>query len=90
MSGLKTIDTDIINSDRFSDLPSSARDLYIFLLANSDKDGDIYNAKAVSRSININTNILDALEDAGFIESLENEFYGGYYNITDWERHLRG
>ena len=71
----------IIESDAFYDLSMEEQVLYLHLGMNADDDGIVDNARAVTRSCGLKTNVLDRLIELRFLMRLEN----GLILIKHWK-----
>ena len=83
MSDRRMINADIIESDAFTDLPFSARMLYISLILHADDDGFVNNPKKIQRSVRASLKDLDSLIRKRFLLS----FPSGVVVIKHWWMH---
>lgn len=70
----------VIDSDKFLDLPSSAQALYFHLGMRADDDGFVNNPKKIVRMINVGDDDLKLLFIKGFILDADN----GIIVIAHW------
>lgn len=76
----RCIDTAVIKSDRFKELPLSAQMLYIYLILEADNYGFLNNAKSTCETIKAAPEDLDILIEKGFLMP----FPSGVYAIKHW------
>ena len=75
MFSLKVVDT-----DRFTDMPTSAQALYFHLGMHGDDDGFVASPRKIVRAVGCNIDDLNILAAKGFIIP----FKSGVVVITDW------
>lgn len=80
MAKRRMFSLDIVDTDRFLDLPLSAQALYFHLGMRADDDGFISSPKRITKMAGSNTKDLDLLIDEGFII----QFDSGVCVIADW------
>ena len=83
MAKRRMISIDIVESDRFCTLKSSAQLLYFHLNMNADDDGVVDKWKSILRYLRIKREHLDSLIDAGYVIELDS----GAMLISDWHIH---
>ncbi len=83
MAKRRMIAIDIVESDRFCVLKSSAQLLYFHLNMNADDDGVVDKWKSILRCLRIKREHLDSLIDAGYVIELDS----GALLISDWLIH---
>lgn len=83
MAKRRMFSSDIVESDGFCLLKSSAQTLYFHLNMNADDDGVVDKWKTIMRYLRIKSEHLDALEKAGYIIRLDS----GALFISDWLIH---
>lgn len=79
----RMINADIIESDAFTDMPFSARMLYISLILHADDDGFVNSPKKIQRSVNAKPNDLNLLIKKRFLLA----FDSGVVVIKHWWLH---
>ena len=67
MANKRMISKDIFDSDKFSNLTSSAVKLYVYLIIAADDDGFVDSVQAVKRRCGCNALALRQLCDKGFV-----------------------
>ena len=72
---------DVVETDRFLNLPPSAQLLYFHLGMHGDDDGFVAAPKTVMRSCKCRTRDLTTLEENGFIQ----QFPSGVCAVTGWK-----
>ena len=83
MSDRRMINADIIESDAFTDMPFSARMLYISLILHADDDGFVNSPKKIQRSVRASARDLDLLIEKRFLLP----FDSGVVAIKHWFIH---
>lgn len=81
MASRRMVSKDVIESDRFFDIPLEVQALYMHLLVNADDDGFIGNPKTIIRMTGSNMESLKQLVESGFLI----EFESGAIVIVDWK-----
>lgn len=81
MANRRMFSKDIIDSDRFLDMPPTSQNLYFHLGLQADDDGFVSSPKKVKRMCGANDDDLKLLEAKRFIISFES----GVIVITDWK-----
>lgn len=81
MADKRMFSLQIVDSDAFLDLPTSAQALYFHLGMRADDDGFLNNAKTIARIVGSNTKDLDLLVEKRFIIAFE----GGVSVIKHWK-----
>lgn len=76
----RCIDTSVIKSDRYKEMPLSAQMLYIYLILEADNYGFLNNAKSTAENIGSSPEDLDILITKGFLMPFAN----GVYAIKHW------
>lgn len=80
----RMISTEILETDIFSDLPATAKLLYIYFILHSDDDGFVAKPKSIMRSINSNEDDFRVLDAKKFIISFPE---GSVCVIKHWRVH---
>lgn len=70
----------VIYSEKFSDLPSDALKLYVYLMLEADDDGFVGHVRTVINMAGLDRNILEMLKSRGLIY----EFKSGVCVIVHW------
>lgn len=83
MSERRMFSRTVLESDKFIDLSSRAKVLYLYLCLSADDDGAVSNPKTVARTVGSTNDDLEDLVDAGFIIS----FASGIVVICHWRIH---
>lgn len=83
MADRRMINADIIESDAFTDLPFSARMLYISLILHADDDGFVNSPRKIQRSVRASVKDLESLIEKHFLLS----FPSGVVAIKHWFIH---
>ena len=83
MAKRRMFSVEIMESDAFCVLPSSAQNLYFHLCMNADDDGFLDKWKSILRYLRIKSNMLDELIRTGYVIELGEEVI----LISDWRRH---
>ena len=83
MAKRRMISIDIVESDRFCTLKSSAQLLYFHLNMNADDDGVVDKWKSILRYLRIKREHLDSLIESGYVIELNS----GALLISDWHIH---
>ena len=83
MAKRRMFSVEIVESDAFCVLPSSAQTLYFHLCMNADDDGFVDKWKSILRYLKIKSGMLDTLIDTGYVI----EFANDVLLIADWRRH---
>ncbi len=73
----------VLGTTQFQGMPQSAKLLYIYLILNADDHGMLGNPKALCRSYQIRTTMLDSLAENGYIYMFES----GVIVILHWPMH---
>lgn len=81
MANRRMFSKDVIDSDRFLDMPPTAQNLYFHLGIQADDDGFVASPKKVKRTCSATDDDLKLLEAKEFIISFES----GVIVITDWK-----
>lgn len=81
MANRRMFSKDVIDSDRFLDMPPTTQNLYFHLGMQADDDGFVASPKKVARNATAGADDLKLLEAKGFIIS----FASGVIVITDWK-----
>lgn len=71
----------VVDTDRFTDMPPSAQSLYFHLGMHGDDDGFVSSPKKIQRSVGCNDDDMRLLAEKGFIIP----FDSGVVAITDWK-----
>lgn len=71
MANRRMFSKDVIDSDRFLDMPPTAQNLYFHLGIQADDDGFVSSPKRVKRACGAADDDLKLLEKKGFIISFE-------------------
>lgn len=80
MAKRRCISLEIIDTDKFLDMPASTQALYMHLLCRADDDGFVGNPKRILRMLNFSIDDLNLLCMKEFIIPFES----GVIVITDW------
>ena len=83
MSKKRMIDTDMLESDIFLDLPISAKILYFYFILKADDDGVIAKPKAITTEMQATIEDLQTLIDTSYVLSFPN----GIVRVKRWEMH---
>ena len=83
MAKRRMFSVEVIESDVFCTLPSSAQGLYLHLCMNADDDGFVDKWKSILRYLKVKRGMLDCLITSGYIL----EFNDEVLLIADWRRH---
>ena len=83
MAKKRMFSIEVVESDAFCVLPSTAQNLYFHLCMNADDDGFVDKWKSVLRYLKIKQAMLDLLIEGEYILS----FATGVLLISDWRRH---
>ena len=83
MAKRRMFSMEVVESDVFCSLPSSAQNLYFHLCMNADDDGFVDKWKSILRYLKIKRIMLDELIRIGYVI----EFRGDVLLISDWRRH---
>jgi len=75
MNGRKIFNKQIVSTNKFLEMPTSAQALYFHLGMNSDKLGVVTSPKSVMRYLGTNQSSLDTLIENRFIKAIENGLY---------------
>ena len=76
----RCIDSSVIKSDRFRDMPLSSQMLFIHLILEADNYGFLNNAKSTAENIGASSEDLDNLIQKGFLLHFPSEVFC----ITHW------
>ena len=76
----RCIDSSVIKSDRFRDMPLSSQMLYIHLILEADNYGFLNNTKSTAENIGASSEDLDNLIQKGFLLHFPSEVFC----ITHW------
>ncbi len=74
----KYIELDIVQTDRFMNLPLSTRMLYIQMICESDNEGFINNSQAIARVLGVGKIEFELLCNEGLIVSSKKNGWSGY------------
>lgn len=80
MANRRMFSKDVVDSDKFLDMPPTAQNLYFHLGIHADDDGFVSSPKKVQRSATASNDDLTSLISKGFIIPFET----GVVVITDW------
>lgn len=83
MAKRRMFSMEVVESDVFCSLPSSAQSLYFHLCMNADDDGFVDKWKSILRYLKIKRVMLDELIRVRYVI----EFGGEVLLISDWRRH---
>ena len=83
MAKRRMFSIEVVESDVFCSLPSSAQSLYFHLCMNADDDGFVDKWKSILRYLKIKRMMLDELVRIGYVI----EFGEEVLLISDWLRH---
>ena len=83
MATKRMFSNQVINSEGFRNLSSSAVRLYFYLCMSADDDGLIPDGNAVRRLLYIKNSFLDELVEGGFVQ----KFPSGVFGISHWRIH---
>ena len=83
MATRRMFSKDVIDSDRFLDMPLTVQALYFHLAMQADDDGFVGNPKKIQRMIGSGKDDISVLIDCGFIIP----FNSGIIVITHWKSH---
>lgn len=83
MAKRRMFSLDVIDTDHFLEMSSSAQSLYFHLGMRADDDGFVSSPKKITRAINCNEDDLELLKNEGYIIPFEN----GVIVITHWKQH---
>jgi len=72
---------DVIDTDKFLDMPASSQILYFHLGVRADNDGFISSPKAIVRAVNCEAADFDTLIKKGFVSLVDN---GAYIEAWRW------
>ncbi|EHQ8839752.1 hypothetical protein KI123_002379 [Enterococcus faecalis] len=67
MANRRMFSKDVVDSDKFLDMPPTAQNLYFHLGIHADENGYNPKPKAVARMINVSEEYLQMLEENNFI-----------------------
>ena len=82
MARRRMISLDVIDSDRFLDMPPTSQMFYVHLLVRADDDGFVQNPRRIQRMVGAGNDDFKLLIAKGYMYS----FLSGYVVITDWGR----
>ena len=83
MAKRRMLATNIIESDSFCSLSTSAQTIYLHLIMNADDDGFVDKWKSLLRYLSVRRTHLDALIDRGFVILLDDDLL----LVSDWLVH---
>lgn len=83
MAKRRMFSVEVMESDAFCVLPSSAQMLYVHLCMNADDDGFVDKWKSILRYLKVKRTMLDMLIDTEYVI----EFCDEVLLISDWRRH---
>ena len=83
MAKRRMFSVEVMESDAFCVLPSSAQMLYVHLCMNADDDGFVDKWKSILRYLKVKRSMLDMLIDTEYVI----EFCDEVLLISDWRRH---
>ena len=83
MAKRRMFSIEVVESDVFCSLPSSAQGLYFHLCMNADDDGFVDKWKNILRYLKVKRAMLDCLVNSGYILTFNDDVL----LIADWLRH---
>lgn len=83
MAKRRMFSVEVVESDVFCSLPSSAQSLYFHLCMNADDDGFVDKWKSILRYLKVKRIMIDELIRIGYVI----EFNDEVLLISDWRRH---
>lgn len=82
MANRRMFSLDVVDTDRFLDMPASSQNLYFHLGMRADDDGFVSSPKKITKIVNCAADDLKVLASRGFILDVGN----GIIVITNWKQ----
>ena len=82
MANRRMFSLDVVDTDKFLDMPASSQNLYFHLGMRADDDGFVSSPKKITKIVNCATDDLNVLISRGFVLSVGN----GIVVITNWKQ----